>query len=323
MRNIAIKTQNLTKTYKVPTKGKGLQNLFFPKYKPIEAVKNISFEIAAGESIGFLGPNGAGKTTTIKMLTGLLYPTSGKLSILGYTPVERDPEFLKQIGLVMGNKTGLSWDLSPRQSYELFTTVYALDANSAKEYVDELARILEVTDQLDTQVRKLSLGQRMKAELIGAILHKPKVLFLDEPTLGLDVVAKKNIREFLRRINKEDHTTLLLTSHDMDDVEDVCDRVIIIHNGKLIFDDLLDRLKNKYRERKYITFVFKEKSDCSGLGKYGRIHKEKPLSCTIEIPAATQSKVIGEVTKAYSVDDIDIMSPPLDEIITDIFKNPQ
>ena len=200
--------------------------MFWPGFDNVAAVNEISLSIERGESVALLGPNGAGKTTTLKMLTGLMVPTSGKIDILGFSPFDRDFEFLHKIALVMGNKSGLSWDLSANQSFSLLKTIYNLSEEAVRISIGELSEILEVDKYLDRPVRKLSLGQRLKLELIAAMIHRPEILFLDEPTIGLDVVAKKNIRDFLKKTNKENSSTIILTSHDMDDIENVCERVI-------------------------------------------------------------------------------------------------
>lgn len=315
-----IEVENLTKKFKVPVKQSWLKSIFIPKNSEVTAVDRVSFSVKPGEAVAFLGPNGAGKTTTLKMLTGLLYPTSGKVKVLGSVPVERKYDFLKKIALVMGNKNGLSWDLSAKQSFSLFETIYDLDHEEAEKTVSDLAEILEVSKSLEMPIRKLSLGQRLKMELIGAILHKPEVIFLDEPTLGLDVVAKRNIREFLRKTNKEKGTTIILTSHDMADIEKVCDRVIVINHGKIMFDGAIEKLTNKYRDRKYLTLLFKEKVSEEEVAKYGRIIDNKQLAYTIEVAGEDQAEVIAAVSEKMPIDDIDITHVPLDEIMADMFK---
>ena len=317
--NKIIKVENLKKIYKVPVKQSWVKSMFWPSYDELCAVNNISFEIEKGESVALLGPNGAGKTTTLKMLTGLMHPTDGKIDIMGFVPFERDFKFLHKIALVMGNKNGLSWDLSANQSFSLLKTIYELD-DKLNDSVYKLAEILEVTNCLDRPIRKLSLGQRLKMELIAAIIHNPEILFLDEPTIGLDVVAKKNIRDFLKKINKEQEATIILTSHDMDDIEDVCRRVIIINHGTIIFDGSIEKLLNRYRDKKYITFVFKEPISGNKLEKFGKIIDKKILSYKFEIPSEDQSKLIAQITENFPVDDIDITHVPLDEIMTDMFK---
>jgi ABC-2 type transport system ATP-binding protein len=314
-----IKVKNLSKIYKVPIKQGWAKAMFWPKYDKLRAVNDISFEIKKGESVALLGPNGAGKTTTLKMMTGLMLPTDGEIKIMGFTPFDRDFKFLHKIALVMGNKNGLSWDLSANQSFDLLKTIYGLTEKVSADSINNLAEILDVTNCLDRPIRKLSLGQRLKMELIAAIIHNPEILFLDEPTIGLDVVAKKNIRDFLKKLNKEQGSTIILTSHDMDDIENVCKRVIIINHGTIIFDDSIEKLLNNYRDKKYITFIFKEPVNEKMLGKYGKIIDSKVLSFKFEIPATDQTKLITEITEKFPVDDIDITHVPLDEIMTSMF----
>ncbi|HAI22412.1 TPA: ABC transporter [Candidatus Collierbacteria bacterium] len=314
-----IEVKNLSKKFKVPVKQGFVRSIFIPKNKEIVAVDNISFTVERGEAVAFLGPNGAGKTTTLKMLTGLLYPTSGSVKVLETIPVERKYTFLRKIALVMGNKSGLSWDLSARQSFDLFESIYDLDHQEAMKTVGYLAEILEVSKSLDLPIRKLSLGQRLKMELIGAILHSPEIVFLDEPTLGLDVVAKRNIREFLRKTNKEKGTTIILTSHDMADIEKVCNRVIVINHGKIMFDDAIGKLTGRYRGRKYLTLIFTEEVAQEEVEKYGKVIDKKPLTYTIEVAGDEQAKVIAAVSENLPIDDIDITHVPLDEIMADMF----
>jgi len=320
MENI-IKVENLTKIYKIPKKQNMWRSMFWPKYEKLVAVNNINFAINRGESVALLGPNGAGKTTTLKMLTGLMLPTEGSIDILGYTPFDRNFEFLHKIALVMGNKNGLSWDLSANQSFALLKTIYELSDDRIKHSVNSLAEILDVTNCLDRPIRKLSLGQRLKMELIAAIIHNPDILFLDEPTIGLDVVAKKNIRDFLKKLNTKNESTIILTSHDMDDIENVSDRVIIINYGKIIFDDSIEKLLSNYRDKKYITFIFKEPVREAELKDFGKIIDKKTLLCKFEIPAKEQTKLITKITEKFNVDDIDITHVPLDEIMTDMYKS--
>jgi len=315
-----IEVKNLSKKFKVPVKQGFVRSIFIPKNTEVVAVDGVFFEVLKGEAVAFLGPNGAGKTTTLKMLTGLLYPSEGSIKVLGTIPVERKYTFLRKIALVMGNKSGLSWDLSARQSFDLFESIYDLDHEEALKTVNYLAEILEVTKYLDFPIRKLSLGQRLKMELIGAIMHNPEVVFLDEPTLGLDVVAKRNIREFLRKINKEKGVTIILTSHDMADIEKVCDRVIVINHGKIMFDDAIGKLTSRYRDRKYLTLIFTEEVAEEVVEKYGRVIDKKPLAYTIEVAGKDQPKVIAEVSEKLPIDDIDITHVPLDEIMADMFK---
>src|SRR3972149_2641479 len=257
-----IEVKNLRKYYKVHQKEPGLsgsiRSLFHRKYYDVKAVDNVSFEIGEGELIGFIGPNGAGKTTTLKVLSGLLYPTSGTVSVLGFTPWDRKPEFQKQFSLVMGQKNQLWWDLPAMESFILNKEIYEVPDAQFKQTLDELVELLEVKDFLKVQVRKLSLGQRMKMELIAALIHSPRILFLDEPTIGLDVVMQKKMRDFIKEYNQRFNSTIILTSHYMDDVKELCERVIIIDKGRLLFDGALAEIIKKYADHKLITVVFGE-----------------------------------------------------------------
>ena len=319
--SMIIDIKNLTKKYKIKIKSGFWKDSFFPKFKELSAINDLSFSIQKGESVALLGPNGAGKTTTMKILSGLLYPTSGKIDILGYFPFDRKRDFLKRIGLVMGNKSGLSWDLTPSQNFELSKKIYNIPENLFESRVNELVGILDGKNLMDKQVRKLSLGEKMKMELIGSILHSPEILFLDEPTIGLDIISKQKIRNFLREIQKKYNVTLLLTSHDMDDVEKVCDRVIVINHGSIIFDNSINELVRKYKSKKYLTLILTNEVPETEINKYGKIIDHKSLRYTIEVESINQSKIISEITERLPVDDIDIVHIPLEEIIADLFSN--
>lgn len=316
-----INVNNLSKTFKIRQNKNIITGIFDPKYKYVGAVKDVSFQVEKGESLAFLGPNGAGKTTTIKMLTGLIYPTNGKIDIMGYRPFERKENYLKQIGLVMGNKAGLKWDLTANQSFSLFRKIYEIDKARFVKRLGELCDLLGVGHLLDVQVRKLSLGERMKMELIGAILHDPKVLFLDEPTIGLDITSKKNMRKFLREIQQNSNITLILTSHDMDDIETVCDRVIVINKGQKIYDDTLKNLVSDYNEEKFVKFYFENvPSDFSDFD-YAHPERQQSDSVVFKVSKSQMPKLISEMTAKYqdNVLDIDILSIPLEDIIEDLF----
>lgn len=319
MENI-IKVNNLSKQFKIRTNKNLITGMFDPKYQFVDAVKNISFEVKEGESLAFLGPNGAGKTTTTKMLTGLIYPTSGDIKVLGYTPFERNKDFLMQIGLVMGNKSGLSWDLTGSQSFDFIKKIYHIEDSKYKTTLANLCELLDVGKHLDKQIRKLSLGERMKMELIGAILHSPKVLFLDEPTIGLDITSKKNIRTFLREIQRDSNITLILTSHDMDDVEKVCDRVLVINKGVKVYDDELPKLVEQYNKKKFIRVYFETLPDNLDAYSYAEVEKTEPDVITFAVEKTMVPKLINDVMHKSSVLDIDIISVPLEEIIEDIFE---
>ena len=318
MKNI-IEVKNLKKSFKVKVNKSFLKDLLKPEYKLVDAVKNISFSVKKGESVAFLGPNGAGKTTTTKMMTGLIYPSQGSIEILGFIPFERRPEFLTQIGLVMGNKAGLNWDLTPNQSFNLFRQIYNINQNDYDKRIKELTEMLDIKHFLNTQVRKLSLGERMKMELIGSILHNPKVLFLDEPTIGLDITSKQKVRKFLREIQKKSNITLILTSHDMDDIEKVCDRVIIINKGIKIYDNNIEQLSNKYQDTRYVKFVFKNKPNIENFSR--EVIEESNNSFTFKIKKNEMPSLVSEVTTKYDLEDIEILSTPLEQMVTDIFSS--
>ncbi len=317
-----IQVENLTKQFKTRTNKNFFTGMFKPGYVYSTAVDDVSFFVAEGQSLAFLGPNGAGKTTTTKMLTGLMYPTQGEVSVLGYTPQKRERDFLLQIGLVMGNKTGLSWDLTGKQNLDFIQKIYEIDEKVYKKRLSELCEMLDIEKHLSRQVRKMSLGERMKMELVGAIIHQPKVLFLDEPTIGLDITSKKNIRLFLREIQKNLNITLLLTSHDMDDIEQVCDRVIVITQGKKVHDGDLAQLMQQYNKTKFIKVYFeKTPKDLTGFAKLATVESVKEDFVTFEVDKEKLAAFLAQVTAEHEILDVDIVSVPLEEIIEDIFKS--
>lgn len=319
MKNI-IEIHNLTKQYRSRTNRNLLSGLFKPGWKYKAAVKDISFEIKQGESVAFLGPNGAGKTTTTKMLTGLIRPSSGSASVLGNEPFERNYKLLKQIGLVMGNKSGLNWDLTASQSFELLQQIYEVPVKIHSRRINELTELLNVKDVLHKQVRKLSLGERMKLELIAALLHDPKVLFLDEPTIGLDIESKQNIRKFLRTVNGQGKS-ILLTSHDMDDVAEVCDRVIVINRGIIMFDGSMGLLNKQYSTEKFVKLEFEgEIPPQEIIAKYGAFISFKHSSVTIAMLKDDVMANITTISKSYNVRDITIEAVPLEVIVSDLFN---
>jgi len=253
----AIRVRNLSKTYVVHERELGLvaalKSLYNRKFKEVHAVEDVSFDVSQGEMIAFLGPNGAGKTTTIKMLSGLLYPSAGEVSVLGYKPFERDKRLLKQLSLIMGRRDQLIWDIPAIESFEFFRLLYGVPKQDYRRILDDLSDLMELGPLLTKPVRNLSLGERMKCELVGALLHTPKVLFLDEPTLGLDILAQHKFRDYIRGYNQRYGATIVLTSHYVPDVEDLCDRVVFIDQGKLIFDGSLSSLVNRLMPHKLIT----------------------------------------------------------------------
>lgn len=321
----SIEVNNLSKTFKVHKKEEGLRGsikaIFKREYKDIKAVQNVSFEIEQGELVGFIGPNGAGKTTTLKMLSGLLYPSGGSAKVLGYTPHERNNEFLKKISLVMGQKNQLWWDLPAIETFNLNKEIYEVSDSKYKNVLDELVEMLDVGDVIHQQVRKLSLGQRMKCELIASLIHTPKVLFLDEPTIGLDVVMQKRVREFIKDYNKKYDATVILTSHYMDDVKEICKRVIMINAGKVVFDGKLDDLIKEYADYKILTFVFSGNVKKKDFEEYGEIVEYDPLKVVLNVGRENTSKAAAKILQVHEVDDLNISEPKLEDIIREAFEN--
>lgn len=320
-----ISVSNLSKTYKVHRKEPGftgsLKSLVNRKYEEVQAVKDISFEIKPGELIGFIGPNGAGKTTTLKCLSGLLYPSGGNVEVLGYEPFARKTPFLKQIALVMGQKNQLWWDLPPTETFLLNKEIYEIPDTKYKQTLNDLVELLDVKDVLNIQVRKLSLGQRMKCELIAALLHSPKVLFLDEPTIGLDVVMQKKLRDFLKEYNKKYEATIILTSHYMEDVRQLCERVIVIDHGTLLFDGKLDSLIHKYTQHKFISVVFEKEVTREKLAKLGKIQSFESPKAVISVKRADANEVTTKLLSDFPVLDLNIEEPDIEDIIREVFSN--
>src|SRR5216110_3420344 len=285
----AIEASNLTKVYRTYRKERGLwgsiKGLFRRRYDETRAADQVSFQIEEGEFVGFLGPNGAGKTTVLKMWSGLLNPTSGDARVLGFVPWERRNEMKRQFSLLMGQKNALWWDLPAQESLELNRAIYGIDRERFEKVVNGLSELLEVRDKMNVMVRELSLGERMKMELIAALIHQPRVLFLDEPTIGLDVVSQKRVREFLRLYNSEHRIVTMLTSHYMQDIEELCDRVIVIDHGKIFFDGPLDSIIDRFSGYKIISLTFETpgERDFSALGE---AIQQTPLSVQIKVPRA-------------------------------------
>ncbi|MEI7497752.1 MAG: ABC transporter ATP-binding protein [Candidatus Falkowbacteria bacterium] len=321
-----IEVRNLRKTYDYYKKQPGLwasvKGLFKREKLFVEAVKDISFTIEEGELVGFLGPNGAGKTTTLKMLSGILHPSSGTATVLDFLPHKRQKEYQKQFSLVMGQKNQLWWDLPAMESFILNREIYEIPEAEFKVNLDELVDLLDIRDVLDIQVRKLSLGQRMKCELVAALLHKPRILFLDEPTIGLDVVAQKNIRDFIKRYNQQKKTTIILTSHYMDDIRELCKRVIIIDHGQIIYDGLLDDLIMKYAPHKLLKVTFNEpgvKKD--EVQKFGKVQKFNQFEVEFAVKREEVKTVATNILSSdLPVDDILIDEVDIDDVIRTIFK---
>ncbi len=318
-----ISVDKLSKFYSVHQKEPGLsgslKSLFNRKYYDAKAVDDISFSIDEGELIGFIGPNGAGKTTTLKCLSGLLYPTSGKVEVLGYTPFERKHPFLKQISLVMGQKNQLWWDLPAVDSFLLNKEIYEISDSVYKKTLDELVELLDVQDILQVQVRKLSLGQRMKCELIAALIHNPKILFLDEPTIGLDVVMQQKLRDFVKEYNTRYNATILLTSHYMKDVEQLCERVIIIDHGKILYDGKLEDIVKKYVKNKTLSIVFEKPVAKEKLEKLGEVLELDETKAILSVPREKSNHVASRLLDTFPIVDLNIEEANIEEIIRDVF----
>lgn len=325
MANPIISVQNLSKHFKQYKKQPGLmgsiKSLFKREYFTIRAVDEVSFTIDEGEFVGFIGPNGAGKTTTLKCLSGLLYPTSGEVDVMGFTPFDRKKDFLKQISLVMGQKNQLWWDLPAMDTFLLNKEIYEVPKEQFDKILDELVELLDLQEVLKVQVRKLSLGQRMKCELVAALLHSPRVLFLDEPTIGLDVTMQKRLRDFFSEYNKRFNTTVILTSHYMDDVRELCKRVIIIDKGKIIYDGDLEAVVKRFVKDKYISMRFLKSVSESELKKFGKVVSYDDSSATVSVPRSEVPKLSAQMLEKLPVDDVDIKEMDLDDVVRLIFAN--
>jgi ABC-2 type transport system ATP-binding protein len=320
-----IEVNGLTKAFrtykKLPGFSGAIRGLFHRQYDQTVAVKDVSFTIEPGELVGFLGPNGAGKTTTLKMLAGLLYPSSGSAQVLGYVPWQRADGYRRQFALLLGQKNQLWWDLPARESLELNAKIYGIPDDALQRTVDEMTDLLAVRDKLNVAVRELSLGERMKMELIASLLHRPKILFLDEPTIGLDVVSQKTVREFLREHNKKEKTTILLTSHYMADIQELCERVIIIDRGAISFDGKLSAIVDRFADFKLITIQCDAKATCSAeqVNKFGEVVEQNPGSVTLKVKRDRVIPVCKALLDELPVTDIDIQEVPIEEVIRRIF----
>lgn len=317
-----ISVQNLGKTYTVPEREAGVKaavvSLFNRKTRDIQAVRDVSFEIHPGEIVGFLGPNGAGKTTTLKMLSGLLHPTTGEASVLGYTPWERDRAYLAQMTLIMGQRNQLQWDIPVIDSYQLFKAIFRIADDDYKQRLDELIDWLDLQELINKPARNLSLGERMKCEIAGSLLHQPKVLYLDEPTIGLDVSMQRKIREFVAEYNARTGAAVMLTSHYMADIEALCQRVIVIHQGTLLYDGDLPGLVSRFSPHKTIAVEFGEpvtmRSD-----KYGEIINATDSRWEVRVPKSQTAAAASALLVDLPISDLTISEPPIEEVIEQVF----
>lgn len=304
-----IEVEGLKKYYKIAKRDKGLmqtmRGLFKRKYEIRKAVDDISFQIKKGEIVGFIGPNGAGKSTTIKMLSGILYPDEGKLGVNGFVPYKQRKQYVKNIGVVFGQKTQLNWDLPLIESFELMKFIYKIPQKKYEENLHKFVKLLDMEDFINQPVRQLSLGQRMRGDIVAALLHSPEVVFFDEPTIGLDVVAKEKIRDFIKYMNKTEQTTIIFTTHDMQDIEKVCDRLIIIDFGKKVYDGSIDEIKTKYAYSKTVEMLLEDGT--------------KQVQ-TFDVRKVPMNEVMEKLFAQYHIKDIAICEPEIDAIIRDIYE---
>ncbi len=319
----AVETRELRKVYYSNKKEPGalgaLKMLVKPDKVATEAVKGVDLSIEQGEFVGFLGPNGAGKTTTLKMLSGILYPSGGEATVLGFTPWQRKPEMLRQISLVMGNKMQLWWDLPAWDGFLVLKELYEVSDSTFKKRVDHLVDALQLSDKMHVQVRKLSLGERMKCELVAALLYTPRVVFLDEPTLGLDVVSQKRIRDFLRELNREDECTMILTSHYMQDVQELCQRVVVIDHGQIVFRGTLDQLSSRFSDIRRVRLTLAQPVAETDLMRYGRVIGDVGEVAVIEVPRSETAQATAAMLQAFPVSDVAIEEVEMEEIMRDLF----
>jgi len=319
-----VHVADLRKTFRVPVREGGLRasvrSLVRRETKDVHAVDGISFGIAAGEVVGFLGPNGAGKTTTLKMLAGLLHPTSGTARVLGHVPYRREREYLSRMTMVMGNRNQLQWDLPALDSFELMRAIYRIPTADFRRTRDDFIELLELGDLVHKPIRNLSLGERMKVEIVGALLHRPRVLFLDEPTIGLDVTMQKRIRTFVAEYNRREGATVLLTSHYMADVEALCKRVVVIHHGRILFDGDLSSLAARFSVIKTIEVTLADGS-VADLSGYGEIVSAEDGKVSLRVNRFDAPSVTARLLRDQRVEDLTIEDPPIEDVIEQVFAD--
>jgi ABC-2 type transport system ATP-binding protein len=319
-----IEAEGLTKTYRVFQKKEGLlgslRGLYKREYKEVQAVDHVSFAIEPGEMVAFLGPNGAGKTTTLKMLSGLIYPTSGRASVLGFTPSQRLDDFRRRFALVMGQKNQLWWDLPAADSFQLHREIYSIPPAEFQKTLAELTELLGVERLTRQAVRELSLGERMKMELIAALLHQPQLLLLDEPTIGLDVVAQVAIQKCLRDYHARRGVTMLLTSHYMRDVEALCDRVLVIAHGRLVHDGPLSGIVERFGQAKLVRLEFADGDAPEDLGRFGEVTRRDGPTADLKVERTKVAEVLGAILDRHAVADVSVQDPPLEQLIARVFE---
>lgn len=327
--DVSIAVRDLRKVYQVPERDSGLRaavtSLVHRKTRDIDAVRSISFDIQPGEIVGFLGPNGAGKTTTLKMLSGLLHPTSGSADVLGFTPWNRDRAYLAQMALIMGNRNQLTWDIPVADSFELNKAIFRIPTSDYRQRVDELVELLDIAELIRKPVRNLSLGERMKCEIAGSLLHQPKVLFLDEPTIGLDVAMQRRIRTFIAEYNRRTGASILLTSHYMADVEALCERVIVIHHGTLLYDGGLTGLVRRFSPHKTIVVELEDGAPApddriEAIVDGAEVVEQSAVGLTLRVPKALTAAATSRLLAHLPVSDLTVEDPPIEEVIEDVFN---
>ncbi|HUG93289.1 MAG TPA: ABC transporter ATP-binding protein [Planctomycetaceae bacterium] len=321
----AIEVRNLSKSYRVYCKREGvlasIAGLFRREYKEVRAVRDVSFTIDEAEMVAFLGPNGAGKTTTLKLLSGLIYPTAGEARVLGYVPWKRENAYRRRFSLVMGQKNQLWWDLPAQESFRLHKEIYRIEHEAYRRRLDELTSLLEVGHLMGQPVRELSLGERMRMELIAALLHSPEVLLLDEPTIGLDVVSQRRVQEFLRSYQSQRKITVILTSHYMKDVEALCRRAIIINEGQIKHDGPLAGIVDRFSRHKVIDLQFAGSVIPHDLGRYGTVIESRPPRAKLEVPRHQIPEILASLLSRYTIEDVGVQERPLEEVIAEMFTN--
>lgn len=314
-----IEVNNLKKYYKTYNRREGflyaLKSIFKREYTMVNAIEDISFSIEEGEIIGYLGANGAGKTTTLKILAGLLHPTSGEVRVGGYIPWERKNEYRKMFSIVMGNKNQLWWDIPAIESFRLFQAIYEVPNDEFSSRLENLTEMLDVKHLITKPVRNLSLGERMKMEIIGSMLHNPKILFLDEPTIGLDLMSQKAIRKFLKEVNKTYNTTIILTSHYMKDIEELCNKVIVINNGNVVYYDKLSNIRDKFEKYKILNLTFDIAVDAKDFSKYGEVIKLENNTLSLKVESISIEEVIANIMRLYNTSEYYIGEIEIEEVI--------
>lgn len=325
MSNSFIEVQNLKKTFKISKRSKGipgmLANVVVPKFEEKQAVKDISFSIEKGEMVGFIGPNGAGKSTTIKMLSGILCPDSGKVEVAGYIPYKQRKEYVKNIGVVFGQKSQLQWDLPVIDSFELLRAIYRIPEAEYKKNYNRFVEMLDMSEFLNRPVRQLSLGQRMRADIVAALLHSPKVIFFDEPTIGVDVVGKETIRNFIRELNKEDEVSMIFTTHDMQDIEKTCDRLIIIDKGLKVYDGALMGIREKYGTARQLDVEFVQNTEIEPIKDVDiKRLDERKVRFTFENHAVQIDGLMNHLLSKYGIRDINVSEPEIEALIRKIYN---